>query len=364
MRLRAKWLQARDATHRWIPQHKKSHMLRGRKWPTDELAGEAAISLQAELPRDAHAADDTDDLAAAIAFQEGTPRHQCEVLVTLDHSELAASQRDRAPVGAPDEVAIARRKVRHTVSTLGGEILTGTVDFAALQGSQQVWLVLDVAVPTPLGQPDREQLLLALLQGLLDLETEAHRRHLDPMPADQLAVQPGGGLGRNLAVERNGRMYLDAKLAALALLIGAGPRQEVWRNDPMVVVEAGDKARPAQRLQAPDVGLDVPLHITGGNTRSHPSDVVVLRGLVEPIIAGSVDGYGLVHRSSRGLPAEGQNGADARLFRDECCLQLHVMSTSIDAIDHKVGLVAQAVAGETFTDEMPRDGRPRQVAVD
>src|SRR5690242_8784804 len=99
-------------------------MLRDRKWPTDESAGEAAIPLQAELPGDAHTADDTGDLAAAIAFQEGAPRHQCEVLVTLDHRELAANQRDRAAVGAPDEIAIARRKVCHTVSTLGCEILT------------------------------------------------------------------------------------------------------------------------------------------------------------------------------------------------------------------------------------------------
>src|SRR5262249_13675247 len=138
------------------------------------------------------------------------------------------SQHDRPPVGTLDEVAIAGRKVLDTVSTLGCEILTGALEFAALQGSQQVWLVLDVAIPAPLGQPEREQLLLALLQGPLDLKTEAHRSRLDPMPADQLAVKPCGGLGRNLAVERKGRMYLDDKLVALALLIGAGPLQEVW----------------------------------------------------------------------------------------------------------------------------------------
>ena len=38
---------------------------------------------------------------------------------------------------------------------------------------------------------------------------EAHRRGLDAMAADELAIEPGGGLGRDLPVEGKHRSYFD-----------------------------------------------------------------------------------------------------------------------------------------------------------
>src|SRR3974390_2412533 len=50
----------------------------------DRSAGDAAIPLHAELPRNAHAPDDTDYLSTAMALQDGTPRDQGEVTFVLD----------------------------------------------------------------------------------------------------------------------------------------------------------------------------------------------------------------------------------------------------------------------------------------
>ena len=68
--------------------------------------------------------------------------------------------------------------------------------------------------------PLADQLQSALLQGLLDLATETRRCGLQGTPADQLAIEPSGRLGPDLPVERDGRVHLDDKLAALPFVIG------------------------------------------------------------------------------------------------------------------------------------------------
>lgn len=143
----------------------------------------------------------------------------------------------------------------------------------------------------------RDELMPALRQRLLNLVSKPHGGGLDATTADELAVEPGGGLGRDLAIEGDGGVDLDNKLAALAFVVGRCPLQEVARDVPTVGVEAADNARPPQRLKAADVGLDVAFDVPARDARRHPGELVVLLGLVEPVVAGGVGGDGLVDRA-------------------------------------------------------------------
>jgi hypothetical protein len=144
------------------------------------------------------AADDAGHLAARNRsdLAPGTS----ELALAGDHGELAAGQRDGTAVGAPDGGAIAGWTVAQALHAPAGEALAGAVELATLQGCQEIGLVAHAAVLQPIGEGACDQGLLAPLQGFLDLVPEAHGRGLDPMPADQLAVEPGG-IGATLPVE-------------------------------------------------------------------------------------------------------------------------------------------------------------------
>jgi hypothetical protein len=106
---------------------------------------------------------------------------------------------------------------------------------------------------------------------------------LDAVPADELAVEPGRGVGVDLAIERDGGVHGDDDLAPRALVVGGGALQEVARDFPVVAIEPVDDAGAPQRLQAPNVGLNVPLDIAAGDARVGAGDLVVLPGLVEAV---------------------------------------------------------------------------------
>jgi hypothetical protein len=88
------------------------------------------------------------------------------------------------------------------------------------------------------------------------------------MTADELAVEPGGGLGIDLPIERDGGVHRDDNLAPLALVIGGGTLQEITWDLPVVAIEPVNDAGSTQRLQAPDMGLDVPSTSAGMRVRS------------------------------------------------------------------------------------------------
>ena len=154
-------------------------------------AGDTAIPLYAELPRNAHAPDDSDYLAAAMALQDAAPREKRELTFVVDDGELAAGQRDGPPVSAPDGRTVTRLSIRHAITALGCELLPNSVQFAALEACKQVWVVLDGPVRVGVGEPPRDQLLLAMLQGLLDPMPKPHGHGHDAVPANKLPIEPG-----------------------------------------------------------------------------------------------------------------------------------------------------------------------------
>ena len=98
------------------------------------------------------------------------------------------------------------------------------------------------------------------------------------MPADQLAVEPGGGIRADLAVEIHRRVNLDEELAALALVVGRRLLQEVLGDLPMIGIQPLNDARPAQSFEAPHVRLHVSRHVAAGNALRASGDLGMLLG--------------------------------------------------------------------------------------
>ena len=175
-----------------------------------------------------------------------------------------------------------------------------------------------------------DQGLVAPLQGLLDLSPEPHGRGLDRMPADQLAVEPGGGIGSDLPVKVHGGVNLDHELARVLLVVGRRLLQEVFGDLPMVGVQPLDDTCPAQSFEAPDVGLNMALDVAAGNALGQPGDLGVLPRLVEPLVAGGERGDGLIHRPCRRLPADREDGAEPGILGQQRCVELDVVYAGID----------------------------------
>ena len=111
------------------------------------------------------------------------------------------------------------------------------------------------------------------------------------------------------------------------------------------------------------MALDVAFDIATGDAPGHPRDLLVNLGFIVPVTAGSVGGNGLIHRSGRRNPPNGQDGTNAGPSGHLRGTQFDVVNTGVDAIDDEVSVIPQAVAGEAFAHEMPGHGKSKRLIV-
>jgi hypothetical protein len=84
---------------------------------------------------------------------------------------------------------------------------------------------------------------------------------------DQSPVQPGRAIGADLLFQIEGRDDADAGLPVATGIIGGGAAFEVFRDAPPVGVDPLGDPGAAQRLQPPDMGIDIALVIAARHTR-------------------------------------------------------------------------------------------------
>ena len=162
-------------------------------------------------------------------------------------------------------------------------------------------------------------MLAALLHRLAHLLAEAGRRRAGRLAMDQPPVQPGRAVRSELPVQIDGRDDANAGLpVAAGIVISRVAAQIIW-DAPLVGVDALDDAGPAQRLQPPDMGIDIALIVAAGNAAL---EFRLLQMTARPIDAVLGDGGdAAVGRSGCRLGrADLDDAADAGVLQPLCLL--------------------------------------------
>src|SRR5579872_6083511 len=167
---------------------------------------------------------------------------------------------------------------------------------------------------------------------------------------NHLSIEPSRTIAGNLPVEADGRERpYSQPVTALAEVVGLPTLDDVLRDLPMIGIDPLDKTRPAQRLQAADVGahesfgvLALPLKAVA-DALQVPARPVDVGALLD--IAGDV---------AVGRPWTGNDWGcfndhvSSHLLDPRRVLELHVMDPAIDAVDDQVDALAHLVSGETL----------------
>ncbi len=141
---------------------------------------------------------------------------------------------------------------------VSGERPAGALDVAGLQPLHQISWRTDSAVAKVGGVALVSQPTPALGQCRRHLAAEPFVGDDRALPGRQLAVEPSRTVVADLLLEARGRENADtAGRPVPREIVGLPAFGQVGRNAPLVGVDALDMARPAQRLQAPDMGSDI-----------------------------------------------------------------------------------------------------------
>jgi hypothetical protein len=191
-----------------------------------------------------------------MLLKRGSPRDQAEAQPIIDHGEPAAGKLHRADQSAAE--LLSRNDRPPFPAPLGGECLARALDVTSLQLQHQISWRTDSAVAKVGGIALVSQPTTALGQCRRHFPAESVVRQDGTLPGRQLAVEPGRAVMADLLLKARRRENGDPAHRPVTREIVRLPAfGKIGRNAPLVSVDPLDMARPAQRLQAPDMGSDV-----------------------------------------------------------------------------------------------------------
>ena len=200
------------------------------------------------------------------------------------------------------------------------------------------------------------QRLLSPLHRVRHVAAEASVGERRSAAGDEFPVEPGRAIAADLSLKIERRKRADGYAIAAAVQIVAHPAlANVGGDAPCVSVEPLDMPRPAQRLQAADMGADESLGVAADALDALARSLEMRAWAIDARLVRHVGDVQISRSRARGHRAHLDDHAPAHVVDAGRIGELQMMNPAVHAIDDQIDPLAHLVAGQPLADDAADD---------